>query len=77
MEESKGGGLAERVGLLEAEVEAQGHELRFAIRRLDRLTAGPRAEPEDTPVLEERPDPVRDEPVVAEGSGGLRELGVP
>jgi hypothetical protein len=77
VEESKGGGLAERLGSLEAEVEAQGRELRFAIRRLDRLAAGLKAETEEAPVREEITDPVRDQPVVAGRSGGLREIEVP
>jgi uncharacterized membrane protein len=77
VEESKGGGLAERLGSLEAEVEAQGRELRFAIRRLDRLAAGLKAEPEEESVREEPPDPVRDQPVIAGRSDVLRELEVP
>jgi len=77
VEESNGGGLAERVGLLEAKVEAQGRELRCAMRRLDRLGAGRSVEPEDAPAREEGSVSVGDEPAVARGSGGLRELGVP
>ncbi len=77
MEESKGGGLEERLALLEEEVEAQGRELRFAIRRLDHLRLGRSAEPEEAPVLEERPVSVRDEQVVVGRSGGLREIEVP
>jgi len=77
VEESKGGGLAERVGLLEAEVEAQGRELRFAVRRLDSLTGEQRTEPEDVSVREGRLDSSRDESVAAGGSVGSREIGVP
>ncbi|MDP9410538.1 MAG: DUF2339 domain-containing protein [Actinomycetota bacterium] len=77
MEESKGGGLTERVGLLEAEVEAQGRELRGVIRRLDRLTAGMSGALEEAPVREGRPDPVAAKPAAAGGDGGLREIGVP
>ncbi len=77
MEESKGGGLAERLALLEEKVEAQGCDLRLAIRRLDLLVAERSDEPEEVPVLEERPTSVRDELVVEGRSGGLRELGVP
>ncbi len=77
VEENKGGGgLAERVGKLEAQVEAQGRELRVAIRRLESLAVEGRVEPEDAPVAEERLDPVRDEPAAAGGKGGSRGMGV-
>ncbi len=53
VEENKGGGgLAERVGKLEAQVEAQGRELRVAIRRLESLAVEGRVGPEDAPVAE-------------------------
>lgn len=77
MEESNGRVLAERVRSLEAEIEAQGRELRFAIRRLDHLAQVRSVEPEDAPVREERSVSVTDEPAVARGPGGLRGLGVP
>ena len=77
MEESKGGGLAERLALLEEKIEEQGCDLRLAVRRLDLLEAERSAEPEEAPVLEERSVLVRDEPAVVERPGGLRELGVP
>ena len=77
VEKGKGGGLAERVGLLEAAVEAQGRELRFAMRCLEDLVAGSGAELEEAPAREERPGSVKDEPAVAAGSSGLREIGVP
>ena len=75
MEESKGRGLAERVGSLEAEVEAQGRELRSLLRRLDRLTPAQQREPED---LREEPQCLPDEGSFSGGrTRGLREIGVP
>lgn len=44
MEEHEDRGLAERVEALEEQVRAQGRELRFAIQRLESMTAGQTAE---------------------------------
>ncbi|MGH3144876.1 MAG: DUF2339 domain-containing protein [Rubrobacter sp.] len=77
MEGRKGERLADRVGMLEAEVEEQGRELRSAIRRLDHLTAERRMEPEELAGREGQPGSPKDEPVVGGGSVGWREVGVP
>ena len=75
--ENDRGGLSERVGLLEAEVERQGRELRFAIRRLDRLTAARRAQTDEVAVREGPPGPSREGAASGVRSGGIREIGVP
>jgi uncharacterized membrane protein len=60
-------GLAERVGVLEAEAEAQRRELRAAIRRLDRLDPKGLREPDAEPGGS----------VEAAVPAGRREIGVP
>ena len=75
MEESRG--LAERVRVLEAEVEAQRRELRTALGRLDRIGAADRTEPEEVAVREKARRPSKEGSAWGGRAGGLREITLP
>jgi uncharacterized membrane protein len=77
VEEHEGRSLAERVKELEMEVQAQRRELRAAVQRLDRVTAGQVAEAELRSGQEAWRGLGVDQPENARISNGTRRIGVP
>lgn len=77
MEEHQDRGLAERVEALEDQVRAQGRDLRFAIQRLESVTAGQTAEERHGAGRESWREERLQEPAEAGRSSRTRRIGVP